>query len=318
MDQLYLAPLQGLTDNVFRNTWDKFFKGFDGAYTPYFATSPSAKYRKNLLKKKIDEKSTSLKIIPQILSKSAKETIQICQSFEDLGFNIVNLNMGCPYPRVHKKKRGSGLLPHPEYVNEYLGEVLNNINLKFSIKVRLGLEDQNEIDKLIPIFNRYDLYEVIIHPRTASQLYGGEVILSKFKEIYQDFKATVMYNGDINTVNNFQSLKEEFPDINSFMIGRGVLANPFLPSIIKGKDLPSIEIQKEIVQNYIHALYEGFCSRKKNPESFPSVMKEFWSYLCLSFNEPQEIFNQIKLVKSRSEYEELTIKIFENYDWDPK
>jgi tRNA-dihydrouridine synthase len=318
MNELFLAPLQGLTDNIFRNTWDQFFTGFDGAYTPYFATSPSAKYRKSLLAKKIDQQGTGINIIPQILSKSAKETIQISQSFEELEFSIVNLNMGCPYPRVHKKMRGSGLLPHPDYVNEYLEEVMSSLNINFSIKLRLGLEDENEIDKLIPILNQYDLYEVIIHPRTASQLYGGNVILDKFEDIYKNFRTTIMYNGDINSINDFQYLIERFPDINKFMIGRGVLANPFLPSLIKGDEIPTNNIQKEIVEQYLRALYEGFCSRKRNPEAFPSVMKEFWSYLCLSFNKPQEIFDQIKLVRSKTEYEIISQKIFKNYRWEPR
>ncbi len=313
MTKISLAPLQGLTDSIFRNTYFNYFEGIDKAYTPYFATSPAAHYRKSLLLKKLDHQCPGMELIPQILSKDVEQTINICHSFEELGYEEVNLNIGCPYPRVHRKMRGSGLLPHPEYLEEYLSKVIENIHLKFSVKIRLGLKNTNEIDALIPIFNKLNLSEVIIHPRTASQLYEGSINYEKFQEAASKIKHKVVYNGDINTPEDFYRVKNQNPNITEYMLGRGILRDPFLPMKIKSIELPDKEKQKVILKTFIDELYRNFCKKRRNSDSFPSVMKEFWLYLSHSFEYSEEIFNKIKVVKDKVSYEKEVNTIFEDY-----
>ncbi len=313
-DKLSLAPLQGLTDVVFRNTYKKFFSGFDKAYTPYFATSEACRVRKSLLLKKLDDDRKGFELTPQLLSKRAPEIIAWGNIFYELGYEEINLNMGCPYPRVTKKQRGSGLLPDADFVERLLEDTLKELKPKLSIKVRLGLNESNEIFKLIPVFNKFDLSEVIIHPRLAEQLYEGNVDLNAFEEAMNLINHKIVYNGDIFTVNDFKRIKKQFPNIREWMIGRGALMNPFLPEQIKGLEIIDKGATKEKLHHFHNTLYEETCKRKRSPEHFPSIMKEYWSYLCHSFEKPEEIFDRIKRVNSKVEYKTIVEDVFKNQE----
>lgn len=124
---------------------------------------------------------------PQILSRDANEIILFGKACKDLGYNELNWNMGCPYPRVAKKKRGSGLLPYPDLVEALLDDIKKELPLKLSIKCRLGYEDPHELDELIPHFNAFGLSELIVHARIGKQLYQGGVHKSALHKSQKPF-----------------------------------------------------------------------------------------------------------------------------------
>jgi len=309
--QIYLAPFQGITGQVFRTCYAKHFEGVDAMFTPYFA---GINHDSRLSeKKKIELQNTvenGIPVIPQILSKDAGEIIRFAGILKNLGFTELNWNLGCPYPQVANKKRGSGMLPYPALVAEILEKVFDKTEINFSIKCRLGYFSPAEIDELVPVFNRFPLKELIIHPRLGKQLYKGSVDKGKFEYIANQLQMPLVYNGDIFTVDNFHAAESQFPDINAWMIGRGLLSDPFLPARIKGLALPADK--KKQLRKFIENLYLGYRRSINDSLAIIGFMKEYWRYLSESFEDPHKILKKIKKTRSFDEYEEIVAGIFSN------
>lgn len=312
MIRLSLGPFQGITDAPFRNVFKKHFGGIDKFYTPFF-TGIQKEHAKNLQVEEIDPLYNDVETLtPQILSIDAEEILRFASQCKKLGYKEINLNMGCPFPRVANKKRGCGLLPYPEKIETMLCTVFEHIDLKFSIKCRLGYFNSDEIVPVIEVFNRYPLSEVIIHPRIGKQLYKGEADVQRFAELIPMVKAPLVYNGDIVSVESFEKIREEVKHVNEFMLGRGLLANPFLAEEIKTIS-PSNQTRTERLHNYVIDLYED---RLRHAGGSPKVlgrMKELWSYLMYSFDEPQDIWRKIKKINVLKEYEEAVETVFQNH-----
>lgn len=304
-----MAPFQGITGQVFRACYAKHFSGVDKLFTPYFA---SINNDKRLPERKLKElcaiAENGVPVIPQILSKDADEIIRFAKLIEQLGFTELNWNLGCPYPQVANKKRGSGMLPYPALVAEILEKIFSEIKIEFSIKCRTGYFSSDEIDELVPVFNRFPLSELIVHPRIGKQLYKGTADSDKFSELVGNVRMPLSYNGDIFSTKGFEQLQLKFPSVNRWMIGRGLLSDPFLPARIKGLDLPADE--KKQLRKFAEDLYLSY--RRSTVDSLATIgfMKEYWRYLSESFSDPHQVMKKIKKVKSFDEYEEVVAGIF--------
>ena len=307
--KLSLGPFQGITDAPFRNVFKRHFGGIDKFYTPFF-TGIQKDHAKNMQVEEIDPRFNDVETLtPQILSTDAEEILRFAAQCKELGYKEINLNMGCPFPRVANKKRGCGLLPYPDKIDALLGNVFERIDLKFSIKCRLGYFNPDEIVSVIEVFNRYPLSELIIHPRIGKQLYKGEADVQRFAELMPMIKAPLVYNGDIVSVESFERIREQVKPVNEFMLGRGLLANPFLAEEIKG-DSRHCDGR---LHDYVLDLYED---RLRHAGGSPKVlgrMKELWSYLMYSFDEPQNIWRKIKKINALREYEEAVEAVFREH-----
>ena len=181
---LSLGPFQGITDAPFRNVFKRHFGGIDKFYTPFFTGIHKEDHAKNLQGEEIDPRCNDVETLtPQILSTDAEEILRFAKQCKALGYKEINLNMGCPFPRVANKKRGCGLLPYPDMVEAMFERVFEEIDIQFSVKCRLGYFNPDEIDAIIPIFNKFPLSELIIHPRIGKQLYKGEADVERFKAL---------------------------------------------------------------------------------------------------------------------------------------
>lgn len=306
---LYLAPMQGLTDVTFRNTFTAFFTGIDLAVAPFIATVSCPKIGPSLLSDVLPTKNSALPVIPQILGNSAEDFIRMTECLTDLGYNRVNWNLGCPYPRVVKKSRGSGLLPHPDRIDAFLDQVMSDIKVKLSIKTRVGRFDASEIHKLIPIFNRYPISEIIIHPRTGVQMYTGLPDLAAFEHCLNHLSHPVIYNGDIHCLADFQRLEKRFPSVRGWMAGRGVVADPFLPEIIKsGRE--NIPDRSERFRAFHDALFGTYCDILDGPAHPVHRMKAFWHHFARSFPNSGKWIKQITKTRHVDSYREVTGRFF--------
>ena len=333
---LSLGPFQGITDAPFRNVFKKHFGGIDKFYTPFFTGIHKEDHAKNLQGEEIDPSCNDVETLtPQILSTDAEEILRFAKQCKHLGYKEINLNMGCPFPRVANKKRGCGLLPYPEKVEAMLERVFEEIETKFSVKCRLGYFNSEEIDAIIPIFNKFPLSELIIHPRIGKQLYKGEADVERFAALIPYINAPLVYNGDIFSVESFEQINgilnggpstlrlasgttgsETCKAVERFMLGRGILANPFLAEEIKTLDCfvvpPHNDVKRrtERLHNYVLDLYED---RLRHAGGSPKVlgrMKELWSYLMYSFEDSQNVWRKIKKINALKEYEEAVEMIF--------
>lgn len=309
--QIYLAPFQGITGQVFRACYAKHFGGVDKLFTPYFA---GINNDKRLPERKLKELShlneNGIPVIPQILSKDADEIIRFAKQIEQYGFTELNWNLGCPFPQVANKKRGSGLLPYPALVDDILEKVFTEIKIPFSIKCRLGYFSPDEIDDLVPVFNRFPLSELIIHPRIGKQLYSGSADPEKFIHLENQLQMPLVYNGDIFTEADFIRLQQKIPAVNKWMIGRGILSDPFLPARIKGLKLPADSAQH--LRHFVDDLYIQYRKVSVDNLAILGFMKEYWRYLSESFEDPHKVLKKIKKTRSFDEYEEIVAGIFSN------
>ena len=313
MIRLSLGPFQGITDAPFRNVFKKHFGGIDKFYTPFF-TGIQKDHAKNMQVEEIDPACNDIETLtPQILSTDAEEILRFASQCKALGYKEINLNMGCPFPRVANKKRGSGLLPYPEKIDAMLGRVFEQIEVGLSVKCRLGYVNPDEMYPVIEVFNQYPLSELIIHPRIGKQLYKGEADVQRFAELIPLIKAPLVYNGDIVSVESFERIREAVKPVNEFMLGRGLLANPFLAEEIVQVGTQSNLTRTERLHAYVIDLYED---RLRHAGGSPKVlgrMKELWSYLMYSFDEPQDIWRKIKKINALKEYEEAVETVFRDH-----
>ncbi len=344
---LSLGPFQGITDAPFRNVFKRHFGGIDKFYTPFFTGIHKEDHAKNLQGEEIDPCCNDVDTLtPQILSTDAEEILRFAKQCKELGYNEINLNMGCPFPRVANKKRGCGLLPYPEKVETMLERVFEKIDIQFSIKCRLGYINPEEINAIIPVFNKFPLSELIIHPRIGKQLYKGEADVERFAALIPYIKAPLVYNGDIFSVESFERINRILNDgpstlrqaqgsgacknVDQFMLGRGLLANPFLAEEIKNNttDACNGSLQGELVgahhmgpshdkterlHNYVLDLYEDRLHHAGGSPKVLGRMKELWSYLMYSFDEPQDIWRKIKKINALKDYEEAVETVFQSH-----
>ncbi len=311
---IYLAPFQGITGITFRSVYARHFKGVDKLFTPFFtAIQHSNKLPARKLQELGEPFENGIEVVPQILSKDADEINRFALFCKQLGFSEVNWNLGCPYPQVANKKRGSGMLPYPEMIDEILGKVIAETGIRLSVKCRLGYYSPNEIFDLVTVFNQSRISELTLHARIGKQLYSGNTDLETFGKVISLSTVRIAYNGDIFSVGDFMVLQKQFPSVHNWMIGRGLLYDPFLPAAIKGIDLPAD--RQAPIRKFIDDLYYEYRKQKNDSLSVISTLKEYWTYLSLSFDDPQKVFSKLKKVKSFDEYEDAVALVFREFVW---
>lgn len=311
MPIIYLAPIQGTTDRIYRNVFSIYFKGVDLAVAPFISSAKKMKPDNRLLREFHRDINTGLPTVPQIMSSVPDDFVLIADRLFDLGYETVNWNIGCPFPMVVKKGRGAGLLCHPDRVESFLEKTLPVLKAKLSIKLRLGLKYPDDLLVLLPIFNRFPIEELIIHPRTGRQMYEGDVDLDMFSRCLDLSKHRVVYNGDIDSPEKLEMLSRRFQSIDRWMIGRGLLANPFLAEEIKfHPQKPSAEKIK-IIRAFHDHLFAEYLKILHGPAHITNKMKEIWTYLAGFFEDGEKIRKKINKTHHRDHYLDVVNKFFD-------
>lgn len=278
---IVLAPLQGVTTAVFRRVYRRHFSGVDRAMGPFIPTThgkrPPLKYFRDLLPQ---NNRDSLPLIPQLLGKDGHDFRELANAIhDDLGYEEVNWNLGCPAPTVTSRGRGAGLLMDPDRVGSFLEAACAGLRCRLSVKMRLGMERDDEYLALIDRLQRFPIVEVTIHPRTGRQQYEGRADLERFADFKSRLTLPVAYNGDIDTTARGREVCARFPDLSSLMIGRGVVANPWLPAAIRDGRPEREGFALPALARFHDDLYEGYRSALEGGAG-PVLgrMKEVWTY----------------------------------------
>ncbi len=307
---LYLAPIRGLTDALFRETLHHHFKGFDAAVAPFITPQKKSLYEEKAIRDVLPQNNTGLPLVPQLLHTDPEDFIVLAHRLTGLGYTHINWNLGCPAPMIARKKRGSGLLPYPEEILALLTEVMPQLEIELSIKTRLGFNDISETQALLPELNRFPLKEIIIHARLGKQLYKGATDPDGFAICQQLSDHSLTYNGDINDLETFNSLSARFPDIEQWMIGRGALANPFLAEEIKGYPVENEATRKTRLHNFHEELFGRYQKRLSGPSHILGRLKQLWSYLIISFPGQERYLKKILKNKRISRYQDVIEQLF--------
>lgn len=314
--ELSVAPIQGITDYIFRNAFARYFNGIDKYYAPYLRLDKDLQFKESKLRDILPENNQTTGLIPQIMTNSAVEFSYMADRLLDFGYTELNWNLGCPYPMVTNRKLGAGLLPHHEEICSILDNVLSKTNMKVSIKMRSGLADDSQIETLLPLLNTYPLSEIIIHPRYAKQLYKGIADINIYKKCIALTQHKLCYNGDIDSLNYFCKLKPETGRTNHFMIGRGIVTNPFLAKKIKTNSSESINDQQlKNFWDFEHEIFESIQSRLSGPTQVLTKMKGYWEYFAHAFTNSHKVYKRFKKAKNINAYHEAISYIKNNEEW---
>ncbi len=307
---LYLAPLRGFSGYIFRNAFMRHFGGFDLAVSPFIPTMPAARIKKTHLKDVLPANNRAVPVIPQIIGNNPEDFIPLARRLFELGYETINWNLGCPFPMVAKKQRGSGLLPHPQKIVAFLEATLPVIPARLSIKARLGRKKTDEILTLLKILNQYPLDEVIIHPRTGQQMYDGEPNLDMFEKCLEVSNHTLVYNGDINDLATFKLFSQRFKTVDRWMIGRGALINPFLPAAIQNGQDNTVDKVKAF-RAFYDELFEQYRRDFSGPGHLLDRMKGYWTYFSQAFKDGLKIKKKIHRTRKLNRYVEIVERFFE-------
>ena len=306
----YFAPMEGITGHIYRNAYEKYFHNIDKYFTPFIVPNQSLSLKTKELRDLLPENNDGLNIVPQILTNDAEGFILTANKLKQLGYDEINLNLGCPAGTVVSKKRGSGFLAYPEELDKFLDEIYKIKDMKISIKTRLGKENPEEFYNLIEIYNKYPLEELIIHPRTREDFYGNTPNLKMFKESLSLSKHSICYNGDIFTTENYCEIVKEFPGIDKVMLGRGVLANPGLIGEIKENNF----ISKEILKEFHDEIFENYTILLNEDKNAMYRMKELWGYMSHIFTDNKKYYKKIKKAQKAKDYREAVSRLFEEQE----
>lgn len=298
---MILAPMQGLTEVLFRRVYEECFPGaIRVAVSPFLSlTHGNLAEAWDKIEDVLPENNVgSIPVIPQILGKEPNEFITLGNRLYDIGYKEINWNMGCPMRKVAAKHRGSGILPYPDEVKAILDAVVPQLKPSLSVKVRLGLKDKEDIFRLVPILNDYPIASVTVHPRLGRQQYNGHPDLDTFGQLLPLIKAPVIYNGDICIAADAKRIRERFPQVADLMVGRGVLYRPTLPLEIENEEL-KIENLAEKNKHFVRRLTEEILATFPTEQSKIRKIKEYWCLVwkALSISEMQarEVLHQEKL-----------------------
>lgn len=301
---MILAPIQGATCDLYRSTFAEHFQGVDYAVAPFLSTSSGDQIRPNAFRGLLSANNRAMPVIPQLLGNNSDHFILFVRHLRSLGYEQVNWNLGCPFPVVVKKQKGSGLLPHPERIHALIEKVIQETSIEMTVKLRLGFDCKEEIQTLIPMLNQTRIKQIIIHPRTGRQMYRGSVDLDVFEQCLQISKHPVVFNGDILDLETFNSLQNRFTNVNSWMIGRGILHNPFLAESIKGIPSDSSERVRRFISFY-NDLYKAYSERLSGPGHLLNRMKEMWSYFQYTFEGGEKALKKLQKCRQKDHFEQL-------------
>jgi tRNA-dihydrouridine synthase len=300
--KLLSSPLQGFTDYRFRNAFHEIFGGIDIYYAPYIKFFNKLEIKNSYQRDLLPENNKVPELIPQVMTNSAEEFLFAANYVESLGYEELNWNLGCPYPMVTKRGMGAGLIHNAELIDSILDEVHSKSNITVSMKMRLGHESPTEILDVFPVLAKYPIKNIAIHARLGKQLYKGTVDLDSFQTALESSSQPIYYNGDITTVERFKEMQKLFPSVSHFMIGRGLIADPFLPKMIQTNSNTYPENRVELLGEFHDVLFNQYDEALSGSSHLISKMHNFWEYYSKAFENPQKTFKKIKKAKNIIKY----------------
>ena len=302
----YFAPMEGLTDSVYRRLHNKYFPGVDRYYMPFFSPTVHRQLTARESRELPEADSVSFAAVPQVLTKVPEDFLWAAEVIRDRGYGEVNLNLGCPSGTVTAKGKGAGMLTDPEALDRFLDDVFSKCPIAISVKTRLGMHTPEEFPALLDIFNRYPIACLTVHPRVRKEKYRGPVHLDVFADALANSRNPVCYNGDLRTVDEVRALEGRFPEVTHVMIGRGLVADPALARKLRGGKGTD---RKELT-DFLAALYQGYTDFYQGQvPTAAQRMREVWFYLIHLFDDAEKLNKQLRRFRTPAEYERIQTEI---------
>lgn len=306
--QIDCAPLQGCTDHIFRQTHQQFFKGVNHYYTPFIRIEPYGFRPKDLRELQLIQ-NDKIQTIPQILPGSGKEMEVFIKLLKDYNLSVCDINFGCPFSMITKRHRGSGILTQPNQILEIVDIINQHPEIKFSIKMRLGWDTYEQGIQTIQILNKVSLSHITLHARLGIDQYKDQIRLDEFASLLTHTTQRIIYNGDLNTINDIHEIRAKFPQLAGISLGRGLIAHPWLAEELispQTRQMQMIQFQKfhnQLIYEYQLVLQGDHQLLKK--------MQTFWEYFLPCSD--RKLLKAIKKAGSLKNYEIAVNQLFNKY-----
>ena len=298
----YFAPMEGLTDGLFRRLHHTYFPGVDRYYMPFISPTQHRCLTNREARELPMADSVPFVAIPQILTKVAEDFVWAAGQCAERGYTEVNLNLGCPSGTVVAKGKGSGMLSDPDNLDRFLDAVFSASPLPVSVKSRLGVTDPQEFPRLMEIYNQYPIVELTLHPRVRKAFYSGSVDMEMFAYCAENSKNPVCYNGDICSLEDIERIKVRFPQVDSVMIGRGLIGDPGM--------LTPGGTTVEALEGLFDAMLNEYLTAFGGSRNAMFRLKEHWGMLIHRFEDSEKLGKRLRKTTDMEEYKAITREIF--------
>ena len=306
----YFAPMEGLTDCIYRRVHHEFFPGMDAYYMPFISPTQHRCLTHREARDLPLVDSVPFRAVPQVMTKVEEDFIWAAQQVADRGYDEVNLNVGCPSGTVVSKGKGSGMLADPDHLSRFLDAVCKESPIPVSVKTRLGVNDPEEFPRLVEVFNQYPIKELTIHPRVRKQFYKGDVYMEWFRYALENCKLPLCYNGNLRTASEVEAFRKEFPMVESVMIGRGLVGNPAMlcPEKFDAKTIRAFH--DTLLEAYIEAFGSGRNAMFR--------LKESWHHMICLFVDSEKLWKQLRKTTDLQEFRRISAEIFNTLELAPE
>lgn len=308
----YAAPMEGLTGYVFRNAHHVCFPGTDAYFTPFVSPNQNHEFTSRELNDLLPEHNSGTPVIPQILTNNADDFLWAAHAVSDLGYEEVNLNLGCPSPTVVTKGKGSGMLGDIRKLDAFLEKIFSHTPVRISVKTRIGLADDNDFAYLLDVFGKYPVCELIIHPRVQADMYKKPVHPQAFVLAQKSCTLPLVYNGDLFDIESLKSLVSASDSLHGAMFGRGLIANPHLINACRGLSAPD----NAVIRRYHDIILEGYEAAMPGDRALLFKMRELWHYMSALFPSRGNFDKKLKKASKLAEYRAVTEALFDNFEAD--
>lgn len=302
--QYYVAPLEGITDSIYRRLHHKYFPGADRYYTPFFSPTVHRALTPRESRELPPADQLEVTVIPQLLTKVSQDFLWMTEVCKDLGYGEVNLNLGCPSGTVTAKGKGSGMLRQPDMLEAFLDEIFAGSALPISIKTRLGFEQPEEFYQILELFNRYPVAELTVHPRIRRDFYNDPVRMAYFDYASQNARMKLCYNGNLCTKEQIDEFSRKYPHIPAVMLGRALIADP-------GMLTPGGTTAQKL-EGFLSELLEEYTAAFGGSRNAMFRLKENWRYLFCLFEPDDKLQKQLRKTTDVQQYKAITGQILHN------
>ena len=302
--QYYFAPLEGITDNIYRRLHHKYFPSVDRYYTPFFSPTVHRALTNREARELPAADTMDFTLIPQLLTKNSEDFVWMTSVCKQLGYGEVNLNIGCPSGTVTAKGKGAGMLRDLEALDHFLYEIFTGTALPISVKTRIGFDDPREFYSIMEIYNRYPIAELTVHPRVRKAFYDGAVNMDTFDYAVKESNAPLCYNGNLCTKDQITDFSGKFPEIKAVMLGRSLVGDPGM--------LTPGGTTADKLEGFLEELFQQYTETFGSARNAMFRLKENWRYLFRLFDPDEKLQKKLRKVTDATEYRSLTHYILHN------
>lgn len=304
--KIYFAPLEGVTDVIYRKEHHDCFTGVDKYFIPFVCPTQHKGFPPREYNAILPENNVGIPVVPQILTKYADHFLWAAEEMAEMGYREVNLNVGCPSGTVTAKGKGSGMLRELDHLKEFLDEVYAKCSIPVSIKTRIGFDSVEEWPAILDIYAQYPVHELIVHARTRNEFYKGIPHYEVCADVFEKTKAPFVYNGELFTVRECIEMLERYPGTRALMLGRGMITNPALARELKGGE----KLTVDELRRFHDRLFRAY-SEKWPAKAVMGRMHETVHYMSCCFEDCAKVRKAIRKATTLDAYEAAAEKLFD-------